>query len=100
MLDKDQARLLAREVKNYMADYQVPATYLTRRSGVDAMMIDAYAHCGLLPSIEDACALLQGIGYTVSEIDAFFDFKRGTAHDAIVEKWARDKAGARKRGFC
>ena len=99
MLDKDQARLFAHEVKSYMANYQVSATYLARRSGVDSMMIGAYAHCGLLPSIDDACALLQGIGYTVSEIDAFFDFKSGTAHDAIVERWARDKAGARKRGF-
>lgn len=96
MLDKDQARRVSSLVKNYMGTYQLSSREMQRLSGVDAMLIGAYTHGGVMPTLEDAVALLHGIGMTPSEIDKRLDLDKGTAHDTMVDRWYEGNSKVRR----
>ena len=94
MLDRCQVRRFSGELKRYMERYELPASQMQRRSGVDAVMIGAYTHGAVIPPLSDAVALLHATGIAPSQIDVLLDLEQGTAHDVMTERWYDAKCRA------
>lgn len=91
MLNARQTRLFAYELKEYMDGRKITSAKLAQMANVNKRMAAAYVTGSVTPPIGEASALLMAIGYTPSSIDLLLGFKRGTAHDAIVDRWYADK---------
>lgn len=91
MLNARQTRLFAHELKWYMDENTISSTKMANMAHVSNRMVAAYATGAVTPSIGEASALLMAMGRTPSSIDSLLGFKRGTAHDAITDRWHADK---------